>query len=328
MKIKRLFLLLSLLALVLVCCARFLSLWDSEAFSSFRNSPRGLIPFQLNKGETFLEFKKRVVIYKPTKEIEDNVEKIFYAHKDNISPELGTFSIDLFEKIGRIDYQQKILEACDSIIGDKYGFQSVHEEAVAIAVQILLDVGENKKAFEYLASGFTEPRTPSVLFVGYYFNDLLFTANEFLNSCKDVMQVRKILESLLIARQMAQFNFKLDLYSYFTANIYLFDFLIYRCQSFLKMRQEAEVTKENLIKTIQRSLKANFIFELFFPSRSLPVDRSWLAKEILAFLKESGNGPFSPKAFPRGFIQKTNKLWGLMQFIASGDIPVIFSPIR
>ena len=180
MKIKRFLFLLSLLALGIICCARFISLWDSEAFSSFWNFPRGITPFQLNKEETFLEFRKRIVIYKPTKEIEDNVEKIFYAHKNNISPELGTFSIDLFEKIGRIDDQQKILKYCDSIIGDKCGFQSVHEEAVAIAVRILLDVGENKKALEYLVIGFTEPRTPSVLFVGYYFNDLLFTANEFL----------------------------------------------------------------------------------------------------------------------------------------------------
>lgn len=328
MKIKRLFFLLSLLALELICCARFLSLWDFEAFSSFWNSSRGIIPFQLNKGETFLEFRKRIVIYKPTKGIEDNVEKIFYAHKDNISPELGTFSIDLFEKIGRIDDQQKILEYCDSIVGDKCGFQSVHEEAVAIAVQILLDVGEKKKAFEYLKIGFTEPRTPSVLFVGYYFNDLLFAANEFLNSCKDVMQVKKILESLQIARQMAQFNFELDLYSYFTANIYLFDFLIYRCQNFLKMQQEAEVTKENLIKAIQRSLKTNFIFELFFPSRSLPIDQSLRAKEILEFLKGSKVGHFTPKAFPRGFIQNTSRFWKLVMFIVSGDTPVIFSPIR
>lgn len=328
MRIKRLLLTLILFTLGAFCFARFVSIWDSEAFSSFWKKPQGIAPFQLNNGETFKEFRKRISIYKPTLEIEANVEKIFYAHKDNISPELGTFSIELLEEVNRTDEQQKKLEYCDDIIGDRYGFQTVHEEAAAIAVEIFLSLGEKKKAFEYLVKGLTEPKTPSVLFIGYYFNDLLFSANEFLNSCNAPLQVIEILESLQIARQMAQCNLELDLYTYFTANIYLFDFLIYRCQIFLKMQQEAEVTKENLKKAIQRSLKANFIFELFFPSRSLPVDRSWLAKEILAFLNKSGSGSFTPKAFPRGFIQKTSKLWGLIQFIVSGDIPVIFSPIR
>lgn len=327
MKRKWVFLLLGFFLLFFSILIRVFLLIDFGLVMEFVKSSSRREPFSLRSNETLTEFRRRVKVYSPTSSIEANIERIFHAYQTQSPIEIGTKSTELLREIEQTDDQQRKIDLCNTVLSDQWAFQFDHERSSSIGVQINVENGSLPEALRFLISGFTAPRTPSVFFFCYSFGDLLFSTNSFLNAFNDENALKKVLECLLLGRDLSQFNCDSNVRSYIQSNLFFFDFLIFRCHEKLRNISAKESVRTYLIENVNKALLANFIVQIFYPTLALSEDKSFLANEILDYFKGGGAGAFLPKPFPRGLIQNSSKLVAFLSFLISGRLPELFIPV-